>query len=329
MAELFVDTGAVCRNFDHYADYGFVIPVLKNDGYGLGAKKLLSLLRDQRKVSTFACSRTEEALALAGEEVDIMLLGCEHDKALLEQLAAENVIIAVESLEQAKSLQATGLKARVQLKIDTGLGRFGFLPEQVADMKAVFELENLSVYGVFSHLADKGKDSQLACFQSVLSELKDYPVGLRHIASTYSAEMERFRLDALRIGSGLTGLASNLEPAATLTARICTLRRMKKGSKVAYDGIELKRDSLIAVIDAGTGDGAFVYRTCGLRTWLAIKKRFVQIGDDSARVLGFVGLTHMIIDVTDIPCQVGDRVKIKQTPVMVPSLVKRVYSDEQ
>lgn len=320
-----MDTEAVCRNYDHYAAWGRVIPVLKNDGYGMGAGTLLSLLRNKRDVRTFACSRTEEALALAEKGADIMLMGCEHEEDLLRRLARAHVIIAIESLDQADALQNNGVPVRVQLKVDTGLARFGFSPDRIADMKAVFDRDRLTVCGVFSHLADSGKEAQLECFQRVLSSLEGYPVGLRHIASTHSAEEPQYRLDAMRIGSGLTGLVAGLEPAASLTARICTLRRMKKGDAVGYGGVRLKRDSLIAIIDAGTGDGAFVYRTCGPRTWLTARKQTVRIGGTSAPVLGFAGLTHTAIDVTGIPCGIGDRVTIPQSPVMVPAGVHRKY----
>lgn len=328
MAQLLVDTDAVCRNYAHYTQFGRVIPMLKEDGYGLGAKKLLTLLWDREKVSLFSCSRPEEALVLAGMDADIMLLSCEHDPNLLKELTAANVILAVESLEQARSIAALGIPARIQLAVDTGLGRFGFHPQQTEEMKSVFQMEGLTVFGIFSHLADSGKAEQLARFQWVLTQLEGYPLGIKHIASTHSAQEPQYRLDAVRIGSGLTGLVPGLEQAAVLKGRICTIRRLKKGSTVGYSGVKVKRDTDVAIIDVGTGDGAFTYRSVGPRTWLAAKRQAVDIGGREAPLLGYPGLTHTAVDVTGLSCGVGDGVIVRQSPVMVSSRVPRIYSDE-
>lgn len=328
MAQLFVDTDAICRNYVHYSKFGQVIPVLKEDGYGLGAEKLLTLLRDREQARLFACSKTEEAFALTAKGVDIMLLSCEHDMAMLKKLVTENVILSVESLEQARKIQSLEIPARVQIAVDTGLGRFGFLPEKIADIKTLFDMDCLTVFGIFSHLADTGKAAQLDRFQRVLTELEGFPVGLRHIASTHSSEDPKYQLDAVRIGSGLTGLVAGLEPVASLTGRICTVHRQKKGNSVGYSGVKLKRDSDIAIIDVGTGDGAFTYRSCGPRTWLSARKQFVTLGEWKVPVLGYPGLTHTAIDVTGIPCKAGDQVIVKQSPVMVSARVPRRYSDE-
>ena len=64
MAELIVNTGALLQNYRRYADAGQVIPVLKGNGYGLGAQPLRDLLARQG-VTLFACATPEEALALA------------------------------------------------------------------------------------------------------------------------------------------------------------------------------------------------------------------------------------------------------------------------
>ena len=63
MAELIVNTGALLQNYRRYADAGQVIPILKGNGYGLGAQPLRDLLARQG-VTLFACATPEEALAL-------------------------------------------------------------------------------------------------------------------------------------------------------------------------------------------------------------------------------------------------------------------------
>ena len=224
MAELIVNTGAILQNYRRYADAGQVIPVLKGNGYGLGAQPLRDLLARQG-VTLFACATPEEALALAQPETDLLLLCCVHELPLLRALLQRRVILSVESLAQAQAIDALHMDARVHLAVDSGFGRFGFLPEQTEEMKRVFALDNLRVQGIFSHFRGAAAaPEQFARFSRVLLELDGYPVGLRHIAATRTADVPQYRLDAVRIGSGLTGCCGGT-PAAVLEAeRPDTLR---------------------------------------------------------------------------------------------------------
>ena len=150
MAELIVNTEAVLHNYRHYAENGQVIPVLKSNGYALGAKQLQTLLA-QQGAALFACATADEALALAGEDTDLLLLSCVHDMTLLRQLLQRRVIVSVESLAQAQAIDALHMDARIHLAVDSGFGRFGFLPEQVEDITQVFALNGVHVCGIFSH----------------------------------------------------------------------------------------------------------------------------------------------------------------------------------
>lgn len=177
MAELIVNTGALLQNYRRYAEAGQVIPILKGNGYGLGAQPLRDLLARQ-SVTLFACATPEEALALAQPETDLLLLCCVHELPLLRALLQRRVILSVESLAQAQAIDALHMDARVHLAVDSGFGRFGFLPEQTEEMKRVFALDNLRVQGIFSHFRGAAAaPEQFARFSRVLLELDGYPVG--------------------------------------------------------------------------------------------------------------------------------------------------------
>ena len=163
MAELIVNTGALLQNYRRYADAGQVIPVLKGNGYGLGAQPLRDLLARQG-VTLFACATPEEALALAQPETDLLLLCCVHELPLLRALLQRRVILSVESLAQAQAIDALHMDARVHLAVDSGFGRFGFLPEQTEEMKRVFALDNLRVQGIFSHFRGAAAACMYAAF---------------------------------------------------------------------------------------------------------------------------------------------------------------------
>ena len=327
MAELLVNTGAILDNYRRYAAHSQVIPVLKGNGYGLGAARLRDLLRSEG-ATLFACATPEEALELAQPDSDLLLLSCVHDMALLHTLLQRRVIASVESLAQAQAIDALHMDARVHLAVDTGFGRFGFLPEQVAEMKQVFALQNLKVQGIFSHFRGAAAaPEQFARFSRVLLELDGCPVGLRHIAATRTADIPQYRLDAVRIGGGLTGCCGGV-PAATLQAEVCTVRRLKKGDRVGYGDTLLRRDTEVAVLAVGTADGVFTYRYRGLRACWRQRKRHVLIGGREAPIIAPPGLTHTMVDVTGLDCHSGDIAVIPHDLVLTGEHVPRRYTEE-
>lgn len=325
MAFLQVDLAAVANNIKDYTAEGPVIPVLKDNAYGLGALEVLETLKAEG-IILFACSKPEEALSLAGHGADILLLSCVHEEELLRQLTNCGVILALESLSQAALLDSFGIPVRVHLAVDTGFGRFGFTKNQTEEMKQVFSLQNVKVEGIFSHFrSPDAAPEQFAVFQSVLSALEGYPVGIRHIAATLNAKNPAYKLDAVRIGTGYTGVLDGQTRSAKLYGTISTVRNLPAGSRIGYTSTKLKKDTTVAIIDVGTADGAFVYRSCGPRTWLAMRKLTVGLGEYRPRVLGTPGLTHTAIDVTGIPCKPGDTVAVAQTPVLISPAVPRKY----
>ena len=299
MAELIVNTGALLQNYRRYAEAGQVIPILKGNGYGLGAQPLRDLLARQG-VTLFACATPEEALALAQPETDLLLLCCVHELPLLRALLQRRVILAVESLAQAQAIDALHMDARVHLAVDSGFGRFGFLPEQTEEMKRVFALDNLRVQGIFSHFRGAAAaPEQFARFSRVLLELDGYPVGLRHIAATRTADVPQYRLDA-----------------------VCYTHLRAHGDTL------LRRDTEVAVLAAGTSDGAFTYRDRGLRAFWKQRRKYVLLHGAEAPVIAPPGLTHTMVDVTGLDCHPGDRAVIPHDLVLTSEHVLRRYTEE-
>ena len=324
MAQLEINLNHLKENFREFAAMGKVIPVLKGNAYGLGEKEVMDALMEEG-ITLFAVSRSEEALRLCGRGADILLLGCEHGPEVLKVLVEKGVILAAESTEQI-ALAASFGEVRVHLAVDTGFGRFGFHPTEVHTMRKVFSMENVKVEGIFSHFrSPESASGQFEAFRGVLDALKGYPYGMAHIAASLNAKNPAYRLDAVRVGTGYTGMLLGQRDVVRLTGRIVSLHDLPKGSKIGYTSHKLKKDTTLAIIDVGTGDGAFLHRSCGPRTWLAMRKRWVRIGEEKVPVLGHPGMTHTAIDVTGLDCRLGDTAVVDQTPVMISPLVERVY----
>lgn len=362
MTRLVINTNDIIHNYNELArqTHALVVPTLKADCYGLGALRVMELLSDCCGVSVVAVSRLEEALPLAGRGTDVLLLSCYHDDASIKAAVDAGLIMAVDSLGQAKRIAAYALEkgttARVHVKIDTGFGRFGFMPDNLSDIKAVYKLSGLRVGGIFTHFSEsfnlksKATDLQLEKFSELTDRLRDsgIDVGVRHAANSCAAlRGEKYRLDAVRVGSALLGRLpmktdADLRRVGRFETEIIDIRTLKRGSNIGYGGVfSLKRDTRVAVLAAGSADGVLItkgydtYRFADiLRYGFHVFKMLfsdnrleLSINGRKTRAVGRVALTHTMADVTDIDCKCGDRAVIDISPLHVSPKVLREYEN--
>lgn len=336
-----------------------VIPVLKGNAYGLGDVDVAHILWDAG-ARLFAASRLEEALRLRGAlpEAEILLLspyGAEEDA---ERIVASGITATVGSYESAVLLNGLaekhGVKCRVHLKFDTGMGRFGFLPEEAEQaVKAAKYLQNLAVSGSFTHLSNcfgrnkKGVFKQLSLFNQCLKTLEDAGVspGLRHIANSNAALLyPELRLDAVRAGSALLGRVgvrnkAGLKKVGYLQSTVCDTRWLPAGHNIGYaNTFRTKKPMRVAVIPIGYADGvfteksrdAFRFRDILRYGWhdlglLFRRKLTCGIGGKKARIIGRIGLSSVEADVSAIECSPGDTAVFDVNPLLVNANVPRIY----
>ncbi len=328
-----------------------VIPVLKANGYGLGAEGLFELLKEE--ASLMAVSRLEEALPLCGRGVEILVLSCYESEEFARIALEKELTVAVGSLDFAKLLSSLAEKpVRVHVKVDTGMGRFGFMPHQIDEMAAVFALPNIEVTGIFSHLSaaflrDGSAEVQLGRFNGVVTALQErgLTIPMRHIANTSAAFREGFALDAVRIGSALAGrspvkLGLPLQRVGRAEAEVLSVRTLPAGSNLGYGNVcRLKKETTVAVVAAGTADGFApgerhdLYRFADICRYLFhdlklfLKKPVVygRVGEQRAPMLGRPATTHSFFDVTGLACKPGDKMVLDAAPLKVNAAVERIY----
>lgn len=362
MTKFVINTNDIIHNYNELAHltHALVIPTLKADCYGLGAERVMELLTDCCGVSVFAASRLEEALPLSGRGAHILLLSCYHDEKSIKAAVDSGLILAVDSLGQAKRIAAyaleKGITAKAHIKIDTGFGRFGFMPENFSDIKAVYSLDGLKVSGIFSHFSESFNlnrdttDRQLEKFLEITDRLRDsgIDVGIRHIANSCAALRDsKYRLDAVRVGSALLGRLSvktdvDLRRVGRFETDILDIRTLKKGSNIGYGNVfKLKRDTRIAVLGAGSADGVLIgkgydtYRFIDIMRYgfgvfkmlFSDNRLSVTVNGKNTKSVGRIALTHTVIDVTDIECKCGDKAVIDISPLYVSPNVLREYEN--
>ncbi len=356
MARLVIQKKDILENYRLFSKDGPVIPVLKANGYGLGAEPLFELLKEEG-VTLMAVSRLDEALPLLGKGVEILVLSCNRTADYADRILELDFTAAVDTLEFAQLLsqkaEAAGKKARVHIKVDTGMGRFGFLPKQVDDIAAVWALPGLEVVGIFTHCYAaflKGHTTaiQHSAFVSLNLQLDNRGIKLPlwHFANSSAAQCgERYREDAVRIGSALTGrlpLKSELvlKKVGRFEAEILAIRQLPAGSNLGYGAVcTLKKETRIAVVAAGTADGLLrttertLFRPVDILRYLYNDlKLFMKkpafwglVNGRRVKMLGRPATTHCFFDVTNIPCKEGDWVVMEMPPLKVDATVERIY----
>ena len=205
---------------------GPVCAVVKADAYGHGDITVARVLQ-QEGAAAFAVSCLSEAKHLRrhGITQPILILGY-TDPSQAAVLADQDIITACFSTQYAKALSeaavAAGVRVKVHLKVDTGMGRIGFAARSdwqavVKELEALYALPGLSICGIFQHfaVADSVKpdaqdytDSQYALFRQVVDRLQadGYDTGTVHCANS-AAQLRHpeWRHDMTRAGIILYG----------------------------------------------------------------------------------------------------------------------------
>ena len=253
--------------------------VVKADAYGHGAVEVSKILETQN-IDYLAVARFGEAIELrqSGIKMPILCLGYISEYDIAEAIK-NDITFTLFSLDMAKLIdeesKELGLKARVHLKIDTGMSRLGFLPidSSFNEIERINKLKNINIEGMYTHFAtadDADKDEtylQLLKFRKVVDKLDELgiKIPIKHVSNTAGTiDLKELGFDMVRIGIGLYGCYPSdevskdikLKPALTLKTKITSIKDLKKGSKIGYGyTYECEDDIRIATLSIGYADG--------------------------------------------------------------------------
>ena len=247
-----------------------IIPVVKADAYGHGAKEVTRFLHD-KGVDHFAVSLLEEALELREilPDINLLCMGVIEGESL-RVAARYDVAITLTNFDQIEDLMQLDNPLNVHIKVDTGMRRLGF--NTIDDIKEVLDFcdnhQYINIEGIFTHFATADCDEeyykkQLASFKSILDQL-DYSFKMIHVSnSSASIKYEHnftftthTRLGISLYGCTLDEQTKFLKPTMVLKTRISHIRSLNKGDKVGY-GVTYtaKEDEEIGILPIGYADG--------------------------------------------------------------------------
>ncbi len=289
---------------------------IKANGYGHGAVTLAKVYESEG-ADFFAVSNIEEALQLrrAGILTPILILGY-TDVDCVELLAKYDISQSVFSYDYALALSKSAInqnvKVKVHIKLDTGMGRIGFLTCDKDLILASTQLEGFILEGLFTHFAsadegDKGREytiSQYSKYAIVADFLQSQGIviPIKHCSNSAGiSDYEGARFDMVRAGIILYGVQPSgdiihpldIRPALTLKTVVSHVKVLKKGECVSYGRtFTAPKDMVVATLPLGYADGV----------WRANFRRNmkVEIMGLSAPVIGRICMDQCIVDVTNI-----------------------------
>jgi alanine racemase len=322
-----IDCAALRWNFRQIrAKVGPTVKILcmvKANGYGHGAVAIAEVLAVEGS-DAFGVATVEEAIELRnrGIRAPILVVAGAYPEQL--DLFIEHHLTAVaHDAESLAGLDAAarerGVKLKVHVKVDSGMGRIGFLAAEMTGwLPFLKQLRALEVEGVFSHfshadnVAGEYTRNQLEIFRSVVERLRSAGISppLVHLAnSAATITLPAAYFDMVRPGLMLYGIHPttamadqiDLRPVLSWQSRILQLKKVPAGSSISYGRTFItKRESLIATVPVGYADG-YPRLLSNVGAMLVRGKR--------APIAGTVCMDLTMIDVTDIAgVQQGDEV---------------------
>ena len=293
-----------------------IAAVVKANGYGHGclemSGELLSLGVDMICVSSI-----NEAFEIRKEhkEAEILVLGfipLENLSKAINFDITHTVFSYSQGLALNEAAKISGKNVKIHIKIDTGMNRTGFHPDEqsISEIVELSKLDELVIQGIYSHLAtadEKDKSfafAQFQLFNNFVKELegKGLNIPIKHISNSAAViDLPEMNLDMVRPGIILYGIYPSdevkkseilLKPVMTLKARVNFVKTLKEDGGISY-GLTYrgKKGQRIATIPIGYADGY---------TRLLSNVGEVLIGGIKSKVVGTICMDQCMLDVTKI-----------------------------
>jgi len=206
----------------------------------------------------------------------------------------------------------------VHIKIDSGMHRLGFMPEDIAELvEKIKSAESIKIISVFSHLAgsedpdlDHFTHLQADVFLKAAEQIQN-AVGysfIRHILNSSGiARFPQYQFEMVRPGIGIYGVGHfdglSLRIAGRFKTRISQIKRIRAGEPVGYGCADVSQnDRIIAILPVGYADG--------LNRKLGNRIGNLNINDVRVPIIGNICMDMCMADITGLAVDTGDEAEI-------------------
>lgn len=287
---------------------GNLCVMVKANAYGHGAKEVVKVLEDE--IDYFGVSNQFEALELRPiTKSHIIVFGaCEDYRKCIE----ENISFIILSLEHLKEIielsHELSIMPRMHLCINTGMNRYGVKDKHEYEKIIKLLVKNdMYLEGIYTHLSSITTDKeyterQLKIFNEFLSLLPEEWNTIKHIGGGGTIFLGE-KVDMYRVGLKVYGYGHDiLKPVLSIESQIVDIQKVKKGEHVGYlCCFTASKNMTVATIPLGYGDG-FPRKLSGNIS--------VEINGKNAKSVGNICMDAFMVDVSEIRCKKGDKVKV-------------------
>lgn len=304
-----------------------MLAVIKADAYGHGAVEVGRALDDM--ADYYAVAFLDEGIELrkAGIDKPILILGYTDPSDYMD-LMRWDIRPAMYDVDEAQQLSddavSMGKRAKIHIKVDTGMGRIGFTCDDdgVNNIEKIWKMPGIEIEGIFTHYAkadeyDKtAANGQLEKFRWINDRLTGIGIHIpvRHISNSAGImEMDNSDFDMVRSGIVTYGLypseevdkgIADLRPAMSLTSKVIFVKDVKAGTGIGYGWSYIAdHDIKVATVSAGYADGYPRAQS---------NKGRVIIHGQYAPIIGRVCMDQFMVDVSHI-----DGVKVRDDVILI------------
>ncbi len=304
-----------------------IAAVVKANGYGHGALEIAEVLLENG-ADILAVSSINEAVEIRKKfkKAQTLVLGYTPTENI-EDAIRYGIIQTIYSYEQAEKYariaEKIGMGISFHIKIDSGMNRIGYMPDETAinEIKKINQLPNVKINGIFSHFAvadEKDKSFSEMQYRKFIEfteklEEENIKIPIRHISNSAGAmDLPDMNLDMVRPGIILYGLypsrevdhsVLDLKPVMSLKTRISHVKTLNEDGGISY-GLKYrgKKGDKIATIPIGYADGY---------TRLLSDKGEALVRGKRVPVVGTICMDQCMIDVSSIDdIEAGDEVTL-------------------
>ena len=300
-----------------------MLAMVKAQSYGAGLTTMAQFLEKQG-IHYFGVAYSDEGKELrkSGIKTPILVMNAEEEgMETCVEYDLEPAIYDFNQLDELLKVLITQEKTAfpIHIKLDTGMKRLGFYPDQVQQLIEVLAAQpEVLVKSVYSHLAEaEDQEStftakQIAQFEEICKQFESYlsyPF-LRHILNSEGiAHYPNAQFDMVRIGIGLFGLSSNrlmeqrLKPVIDWTSSISQVKMIHPGESVGYGRTFIaQKEMRIAIIPIGYADG--------FKRSLSNGVGAVFIDNQRCPVVGRVCMDMIMVDLGELKIHSNTKVEI-------------------
>lgn len=325
-----------------------IVADLSADGQGLGLLRMARFLSEEG-IQSFAVTETRDAVNLRRSgftQEHILMLRSITDTRELRELMECGVTYTVGSNEAAIALNGLAGElhtvAEARIRVDTGLGQYGFLPSETESMLNLYRhMPGIAVTGMYTRLSGvnlkSAAEARYAAFMGAAQALQSQGVDTGMLMALDSCSLFRCEAgeqNAILIGSALIGRTPVKTPGLTRVGAVeATLESAKwlpEGTVVGLGkGKKLKKATRVAVVDLGWCNGVGVLRRTerqemplmAWRRWLIGKfEPTFRVNGKRVSVIGQVGQTSLLLNVTRCEYAPGERAILDIDPRMLKGI---------